>query len=312
MSNPIHSSIGFFDEIEMGIGTWAWGDRVFWGYGKTYGEEELEGAFDKCVDGGIRFFDTSEAYGTGQAEIFLGKFLQSTDLQIKIASKFMPYPWRIRKNSLNKALQASLKRLGRDSIDLYQINSFSSPFPLEFWIEAMIEAKQAGLVKNIGIANCDQSQMLRAQDALGKEGIELASNQVEFNLLDRKVEKNGLLQACRALGIKLIAYSPIAQGALSGKYSSEHPIRGMRASKYSRNLIEMIQPLIDLMKRIGIEHHEKTPAQVALNWVIRKGALPIPGVKTVNQAAQNLGALAWSLSDDEMALLDQMSDKVML
>lgn len=312
MSTSKGNNIGFFDGIEMGVGTWAWGDRIFWGYGKGYGEEELNGAFNRCIDGGIRFFDTAEAYGTGQAEIFLGKFLQTTDAKIKIASKFTPYPWRISKTSLKKALQASLKRLGKDYIDLYQINSHNPPFPIEFWIEGMIEVKQAGLVKNIGIANCNRTMMHRVQDALRKEGIELVSNQVEYSLLNRKSEKDGLLKDCLESGIKLIAYSPMAQGVLSGKYSIDHPLCGMRANRYSRTMITTIQPLIDLMKRIGIEHHEKTPAQLALNWVIRKGALPIPGVKTVNQAAQNLGALGWKLSDEEMDLLDKMSDRVIM
>jgi aryl-alcohol dehydrogenase-like predicted oxidoreductase len=311
MEDLMRKGVDFFAGIEMGIGTWAWGDRIFWGYGKGYGEDELLDAFHACVKGGIRIFDTAEVYGSGQSEIFLGKFLKTSDIPVKIATKFMPFPWRLRKSSLRKFLNASLKRLDKKSIDLYQIHYPYPPMPIEFWMDAMVEVKQAGLIQNVGVSNCDLSQMLRARDALGKEDTELISNQVEYSLLNRKIEKNGLLEECQRSGIKLIAYSPMAMGVLSGKYTSDHPLKGIRSNKYPRSFLGKIQPLIDLMKRIGIEHQGKTPAQVSLNWVIGKGALPIPGAKTVNQASQNLGALGWHLSNEEMQLLDEMSDQVM-
>lgn len=299
-----------FDGLQMGIGTWSWGDRVFWGYGKGYGEEQLKAAFDACIAGGIRFFDTAEVYGTGQSERFLGKFLKTTNEDIKVASKYMPFPWRLRKSLVKKSLINSKSRLGRERIDLYQIHYPYWPLPVEFWAEAMAEVKQEGLIENIGISTCNLDQMHRVQDVLGKAGLSLASNQMEYHLLDRSVERDGLLEECKKTGVKLIAYSPLAMGTLTGKYTPEHPQKGIRGNKYPRSLLAKIQPLIDLMKRIGLEHGEKTPSQVAINWLIAKETFPIPGAKTVNQANQNIAALSWSLTTEEVILLDEMSDKV--
>jgi len=107
----------------------------------------------------------------------------------------------------------------------------------------------------------------------------LASNQVEYHLLERRIEKNGLLERCNEQGIKIIAYSPLAMGILTGKYTPENPPSGVRASQYNRGFLEKVQPLIKNMKKMGMNHDGKTASQVALNWIICKGALPIPGAK---------------------------------
>jgi len=151
--------------------------------------------------------------------------------------------------------------------------------------------------------------MRRAHAVLIKRGLLLSSNQVEYSLLDRRVEKNGLLAQCHELGITCIAYSPIAKGVLSGKYSSRHPLIWAAQPQISWKYLNQIEPLIQLLQEIGQSHDDKTPAQVAINWVICKGALPIPGVKTLQQALENLGALGWRLSEDEVAALDHMTDQ---
>jgi aryl-alcohol dehydrogenase-like predicted oxidoreductase len=138
----------------------------------------------------------------------------------------------------------------------------------------------------------------------------LSSNQLEYSLLDRRIEKNGLLAQCQELGITCIAYSPIAKGVLSGKYSRRHPLSGLRSRKYPVKYLDQIEPLIRLLKEIGDSHDGKTPAQVALNWVMCKGAIPIPGVKTLQQAEENLGALGWRLSENEVAALDDTTDRI--
>lgn len=138
----------------------------------------------------------------------------------------------------------------------------------------------------------------------------MASNQVEYHLLERRIEKNGLLKQCNELGIKIIAYSPLAMGILSGKYTPENLPNGVRARHYNRALLEKIQPLIKSMKKIGMNHDGKTASQVALNWVICKGALPIPGAKNANQLEQNVGATGWRLLEEEINLLDDLSDSV--
>ncbi|MBN1964657.1 MAG: aldo/keto reductase, partial [Anaerolineae bacterium] len=137
----------------------------------------------------------------------------------------------------------------------------------------------------------------------------LASNQVEYSLVARAPERNGLLDVCRELGVVLIAYSPLGQGLLTGKYSPERPPSGIRRRALSRKLAA-VQPLVGLLTEIGQGHGGKTPAQVAINWAISKGTLSIPGARDAYQATQNAGAAGWRLSVDEMDALDAASAAV--
>ena len=299
-----------FKDIEIGIGTWAWGDRLVWNYGQGYTDQDIQAVFDSALENGIRFFDTAEIYGQGKSESFLGKLMKTTDQPVTIASKFMPYPWRFGKDSLRKALNASLKRLDLPKVQLYQIHWPLPPVPVRVRMEQMLEVQQEGLIEAVGVSNYDLSQTLEAHRVLSDGGSRLASNQVEYHLLERRIEKNGLLQQCTDLGIKIIAYSPLAMGILSGKYTPENPPSGVRASQYNRAFLERIQPLIKTMKKIGMSHDGKTASQVAINWVICKGALPIPGAKNANQLEQNVGSTGWRLSEEEVNLLDELSDSV--
>ena len=129
---------------------------------------------------------------------------------------------------------------------------------------------------------------------------------MEYSLLQRGPERSGLLAACRDLGVTLIAYSPLGQGLLTGKYTAEHPPPGARRRRARR--LDRIEPLIGLLRQIGEAHGGKTPAQVALNWAICKGTVPIPGAKNARQAGDNAGALGWRLADDEVAALDAASE----
>lgn len=300
------------DDQALGVGTWAWGDRLIWGFGRGYSETDVRQAFEASLAAGIKLYDTAEIYGQGKSEQLLGEFIQASRDQLIIATKFMPYPWRLSRRSLLRALAGSLKRLGIDQADLYQIHQPLPPINVETWMAAMVEAVNAGLVREVGVSNYDQSRMQRAFDALAREGIHLASNQVEYSLVNRKVEKNGLLKKCQELRIKLIAYSPLGMGLLTGKYTVDNPPQGVRAGvyNYNRRAIERMEPLMTIIKRIGSDHAGKTPAQVALNWVICKGALPIPGAKNMAQAEQNAGAVGWRLSDEEVSALDAAADRM--
>jgi aryl-alcohol dehydrogenase-like predicted oxidoreductase len=249
-------------------------------------------------------------YGQGRSEQFLGEFVRSSEEQVIIATKFMPFPWRLSRKSLIRALQGSLKRLGVQQVDLYQIHQAIPPVNVETWMAAMTEAVQMGLTREVGVSNYDPSWNQRAYDALAREGLALASNQVEYSLLNRKIEKNGLLKQCQELGVRVIAYSPLGMGLLTGKYTRENPPGGIRGNRNNRNLLERMTPLMTLMKRIGSDHAGKTPAQVAINWTICKGTLPIPGAKNLSQAEQNAGALGWELTQDEIAALDEASDRL--
>jgi aryl-alcohol dehydrogenase-like predicted oxidoreductase len=297
-------------EIEikpLGIGAWSWGDRMMWNYGGSHDESDIRAAFDTCLEAGIDFFDTAEAYGRGKSEQYLGKFLKESGAKVAVATKFMPYPWRLRRGALLKALKNSLKRLNLEQVDLYQIHWPFPPISIETWADALADAVQAGLARSVGVSNYDEEQMRRAYAVLARRGVPLASNQVEYHLLNRKVELNGLLDACQQLGITLIAYSPLAQGVLTGKYTPENPLPGLRGRRYPRSLLEKAQPLLKQMREIGRNHDGKTPAQVALNWLMCKGTLPIPGAKNARQAQENVAALGWRLAEGEVAKLDEAS-----
>jgi len=282
-----------------------------WGFGKGYSFADLRSVFETSLSSKIIMFDTAEVYGQGQSEQILGSLLKPVQEPVFIATKFMPFPWRLSRSALRKALSASLRRLGLPAVDLYQMHMPLPPVNIETWMEAMAEVYQAGMISGVGVSNYDSEQMQRAYDHLRRDGIQLASNQVEYHLLNRKVEKNGLLRRCSELGVKLISYSPLCQGVLTGKYSPEKPLQGVRAGQFSRRYLEKIQPLLKLMMRIGSDRGGKLPAQVAINWTICKGTLPIPGAKTIRQAEQNCGAVGWRLSDDEVQELDEMSDRVL-
>jgi aryl-alcohol dehydrogenase-like predicted oxidoreductase len=311
ISNSVPRRVAVLENIELGIGTWAWGDRLYWGYGHGYSDQDLKEAFDTCVSAGVKFFDTAEGYGQGRSETLLGEFIRQSTEPVIVATKFMPYPWRLSRSALLRSLQKSVKRLGLQQVDLYQIHFPLPPININTWMTAMIEAVHSGLTKAVGVSNYDRSQMQQAYDALVREGIQLASNQVEYNLLNRKVEKNGLLKQCQEMGAALIAYSPIAMGVLSGKYTPENPPKGLRGNRFNSRYLAQIQPLVKILMKIGNDHAGKTAAQVAINWVLCKGAIPIPGVKNILQAEQNVGVLNWRLSEEEVALLDETSDRVM-
>lgn len=303
---------GLLSQVEMGVGAWQWGDRLFWGYQHDYNEEDIRSVFECALAAGVTFFDTAEVYGQGSSEAMLGKFIKEAKQPLIIATKFMPFPWRLSRRSFQRALQGSLKRLGIERVDLYQVHQPLPPIKVETWMEAMVEAVQLGRVRAVGVSNYNLGLTRRAQDALAREGMTLTSNQMEYHLLDRSIEKSGLLAHCLATGVALIAYSPLAQGILTGKYTAQNPPRGFRANKYSRALLQQVQPLIALLKKIGSDHGGKSAAQVAINWVICKGAIPIPGAKNLQQMEMNLGAVGWRLTEQEINLLDEASDRVNL
>lgn len=304
----------------LGIGTWAWGDKLFWGYGDKYGEAELEQAFAGAIAQGITFFDTAEIYGFGESERLIGRFLkqhqqQHPDQSIQIATKYFPLPWRFSPNAVSEALTASLTRLGLTSVDLYQVH-----WPFDFLLgqpklmQALAAEVKRGRIQAVGVSNYSADQMRTAHQQLANLGVPLAVNQVQYSLLSRKIETNGVMATAQELDVAILAYSPLAQGLLTGKYSSETyeaPVGARRLDpRFSQQGLEKLAPLFEALKTVG-DRHQKTPAQVALNWVISQGALPIPGAKNARQAQQNAGALGWSLGTSEMENLAEISSTVL-
>ncbi len=292
----------------LGIGTWAWGDAWMWGFGKGgHTAGDIRQAFDATLAAGVNFFDTAEVYGLGKSERFLGRFVRESGKPAVIATKCFPFPWRLGKGAFRRALRHSLARLGMSQVDLYQMHFPLPPVSIATWMDAMSDAVAAGLIRTVGVSNYTMKQMGRAHSILSKRGVALAANQVRYSLLHRDPEFDGVLQTCHDLKITLIAYSPLEQGILTGKYTPEAPPPGMRNTLYNRAYLESVQPLLAAMRTIGEAHGGKTSAQVALNWLICKGTVPIPGAKNARQAESNAGALGWRLTDDQVAHLDEVS-----
>ena len=292
----------------IGVGTNAWSSRRT----KVHGLRET---FDAALSAGITFFDTAEIYTLGGSERAVGRSIKAGGPDPGgrvpvVLTKFFPMPWRLRRQALASALRRSLKRLQMPRADVYILHYPSPPVPIETWVDALADAAEAGLARAIGVSNFDAPQMRRAHAVLAKRGIALACNEVEYSLLKRDPETNGVLAACRELGITLIAYRPLALGLLSGKYTAESPPKGWRGLLYRRGYVVKIKPVFDLLRRIGEERGGKTPSQVALNWTICKGTLPIPGATSVKHVHENAGALGWRLADAEIASLEAAEEKL--
>ncbi|MFM7426629.1 MAG: aldo/keto reductase [Elainella sp.] len=298
----------------LGIGTWAWGDSIFWTYGKEYDASSLEQAFKAALELGVNLFDTAEIYGFGESEKLLGQFMQQsgTNRSALIATKYFPLPWRFNADAVADALTASLKRLQLPSVTLYQVH-----WPFDFFMgqttlmNALADEVQQGRIQTVGVSNYSAAQMRQAHQTLASRGIPLAVNQVQYSLLARQIERNSVLETARELNMTLLAYSPLAQGLLTGKYRPENytaPTGARRLDpRFSKAGLEKLRPVVDCLQQIGAAH-DRSPAQFALNWLIRQGnVIPIPGAKTADQVRQNAGALGWSMTEAEAAQLSEMT-----
>lgn len=306
------AAIGLVEKLNLeplGVGAWAWGATRLWGYGKEYDRRDVGEAFRASMAAGVTLFDTAEVYGNGASENIIGELLREGgfDGTPVIATKFAPLPYRLNARSLRDALDKSLERLGIGTVDLYQVHFPNPLLKIESLMDVLAEAVKEGKVRHVGVSNYNVEQMQRAHDRLASHGIELASNQVEYSLFQRAPETNGVLEACRDLGVTLIPYSPIAQGLLTGKYAPGSKPSGLvrRFGKsFGEQNLKRIEPVVNILREIG-ESHDKEPAQVALNWLItRRNTLPIPGAKNEQQARQNAGALGWALTDEEAEKLE--------
>lgn len=296
----------------LGVGTWSWGDSLFWQYGKAYGASDVRQAFEASLAAGVTFFDTAEVYGLGKSEELLGEFIQETDAIVTVATKYFPLPWRFSAQSVADALTASLKRLQVPAVALYQVH-----WPFDFLMgqktlmNALADEVKQGRIQSIGVSNYSASQMHKAHSYLAECGIPLAVNQVQYSLLHRKIESNGVFSAAKDLGVTILAYSPLAQGLVTGKYTVDtyEPPTGARRidPRFSKEGLRKIKPVITALQEIG-QHYDKTPAQVALNWLIAQGnVIPIPGAKNARQAEQNAGALGWTLTTAEQEQISRVT-----
>ena len=299
---------------KMGCGTWAWGNRLLWGYDESM-DNQLQGVFNLCVSNGVTLFDTGDSYGTGRlngrSELLLGRFSQEYQglgkENICIATKLAAYPWRLTRSSMVSACKASAQRLGKN-VDLVQMHWSTAnyaPWQEGRLLDGLADLYEQGLVKGVGLSNYGPKQLKRVQQKFAERGIPITTLQVQYSLLSTyPVTQLGIKEVCDELGITLIAYSPLALGILTGKYSETGPFpKGIRGLLF-RQLLPGIRQLLACLQEIA-QSNNKTISQVAINWCICKGSIPIPGAKTVEQAKDNIGALGWQLNESEIAELDR-------
>jgi aryl-alcohol dehydrogenase-like predicted oxidoreductase len=290
----------------VGVGAWSWGDTMVWGFGHGYDTSDIAAAYHASLAAGVTLFDTAELYGRGKSERILGRLARGAEQPIAIATKFMPYPWRLSARSLLGAVEGSLRRLQVGQIDLYQIHLPSPLLSIPKLMDALADAVAEGKVRYVGVSNFSARQLRTAHAALARRGVPLVSNQIQYSLLARTPEVDGVRDTCHELGVTLIAYSPLAMGLLTGKYRPGAAPGGARRflGRFSDQSLAAVQPVIELLRAIGAAHGDKSASQVALNWLIQRGTLPIPGAKNARQASENAGALGWALDADEMARID--------
>ena len=292
----------------IGVGTISWGDASR-GFGTTFREKDAFDAFQRARKSGINFFDTAEVYGyKGQkyeqsAEEILGRFVKNDDSIIKdevvVGSKVFTIPWtnalmgggiRLGKESLVKAGKESVKRMGGRQMDVWSIHFPFPSFSQDALMSALEESLDLGLTRAVGVSNYNTEQLERAFEILEKRGIPLASNQIEYSVVNRKAEKEGLIQSCLDRDVKVVAHSPL---------------KALKTTEIEEKYVIMNK----LCEFIGqVNGGGKSKVSVMLNYCMAKGTIPIPGVKRVEHIEDIENAMGWTLDEESVLTIDEKMD----
>jgi aryl-alcohol dehydrogenase-like predicted oxidoreductase len=285
----------------VGLGTWQFGSTE-WGYGAEYNRVEAAKIVRRALELGVNLIDTAEFYGFGRSERILGEAIRDRRDKVFLATKIFPIglpfmtSWRA---------GGSARRLGVDKIDLYQLHWPSRLFPPRSTMPRMRRLVEQGRVVHVGVSNHSLAQWQDAERAFGGS---VLSNQVLFNLTERRPERE-LLPWAQQNGRLIIAYSPLGQGLLSGNYQDTVPsnlVRRRRSSFSAANRARLT-PLVTALREIA-DRRTATPAQVALAWLIGKpNVVAIPGASSVRQLEENVAAGDIALSSEDVSRLDSLS-----
>jgi aryl-alcohol dehydrogenase-like predicted oxidoreductase len=291
----------------VGLGTWQWGSRE-WGWGRNYGKKEVLEAFQKALEVDINFIDTAEIYGRGKSEQLIGEAIKGHRDEVVVATKV--WPWNLTAGRLIRAADRSAHRRGVDVIDLYQIHWPNPILPIRSTMKTLRKLVQLGKVRSVGVSNFNLAKMKAAQEALSP--LELASNQVKYNLLDRSIEAD-LLPYTQSSNVTIIAYSPLAHSLLTGRYTPEtKPTSLVQAAnpRFSSQNLTRMNSMQQVLASLA-NAHNKTPAQVALNWLISKpNVVAIPGAKKSEHVVDSAGATNWRLTESEIETLESAASEL--
>ncbi len=302
----------------VGLGCWQFseGFGIAGGFWEALPAETVQEIVDASLKGGINWFDTAEIYGRGRSERALAGALTRLGKkpgEVVIATKWWPVPRGA--SSIVNTIDERYACLSPFSIDLHQIHQPFALATVAAQANAMADLVQAGKIKTVGVSNYSAKRMRATHEVLARRGVPLVANQMQYNLLDRRIESNGVLDACKELGITLIAYSPLAQGLLSGKFHDDPTL--IRKSPGPRKYLPAFWPsgldrtrtLINELKKIATAYGV-TASQVALNWLMTfhgDTVVVIPGATKRRHAEENVGAMGFKLTQDELRRIDELS-----
>ncbi|KAJ5175147.1 uncharacterized protein N7482_001024 [Penicillium canariense] len=292
----------------LSIGTWAWGDKATFDYDATIDLPRIHVAWEKLKSVGLTFVDTAQSYGNGESEricgtLFKGMPRDSFVVQTKWFSGGLSNTL-MQSRGPKARLKASLGRLGLGYVDIYLVDGPTHGSMISTVAQGLADCVEAGMTRAVGVANYDTQEMIQMADELAELNVPLAVAQCEYSVIRRLPEVSGMIRECKKRSICFQGFASLAEGRLTGKYSSlNEPRRTLRFSSYP---MHMLEPTINVLKSIAAERRVPVPA-VALNYSINKGVVPLVGVRTVEQAEQNMQALGWRLTEDEIHRIEKFS-----
>ncbi|MBT3212397.1 MAG: aldo/keto reductase [Planctomycetaceae bacterium] len=299
--------------IGLGVMQFAGGEGVFGKIFPVLAQEEKNTIIQTALDNGINWFDTAEMYGFGRSEQGLSDGLKAAGKgseDVVVATKWLPL-FRSARN-IPKTIHDRIRFLDGYNIDLYMVHqpwSFSST---EAQMDAMADLVEAGYIRSVGISNFNAGQMRRAYTALQKRGVQLAANQMEYSLLNRKIESNNVIATAKELGVTITAYTPLGYGLLTGKYHKNPELFDQSSRSFMlKRKFEQSRPIVEALEEIA-KKYDATPGQVALNWVIHfqgETVVTIPGATKVEHVKQSAGTMKFKLSKNELMRLDELSSE---
>tara|TARA_B100000700_G_scaffold314463_1_gene401095 strand:- start:59 stop:1030 length:972 start_codon:yes stop_codon:yes gene_type:complete len=306
----------------IGFGTWAWGNKLIWGYRSEVDDILLKKTFFDAINGGLDLIDTADSYGTGdlfgQSEKLIGSFLEELPTKklkkITIATKLAPFPWRLGRNGLNKAFLESNKRLKGNikRVQLHWSTYRYAPWQEEQLLNGLGDLYENNLIKEIGLSNIGPKRLIYFIKKLKERGIKLKSIQTQFSLLTKpSLEDEKIKNICNECNIEFLAYSPLGLGILTiPPNDSPKPSTFIRQKLFER-ILPKTKELRSLLANIG-NKYSASQAQVAINWVRAEAAKPIVGIRNPKQAKDITSAFKWSLSKAECDDLNFYRNKCLI
>ncbi|BBI32930.1 aldo/keto reductase [Cohnella abietis] len=288
----------------IALGTWSWGTGANGGdavFGNDLMSEDLKPIFNAAMDAGLNLWDTAAVYGMGASETILGKFIQGRD-DVLISTKFTPSSEQS-DDDLEESLAGSLQRLQTNHADIYWIHN---PKDVQRWTPKLIPLMKSGKIKYAGVSNHNLDEIKLAADILAQEGLQLSAVQNHYSLLYRSSEEAGIIEYCNANDLIFFSYMVLEQGALTGKYHAQNPLKAgtRRGDAFHKEVFVKIENLLELMREIG-NRHLVQPAEIAIAWAIAKGTVPIIGVTKQSHIASAVAAIDIKLTNNEIEKLER-------